>query len=292
MVPEQISASADLLEPSPVPPNLSSPRRRRRSSSPEASREINQNARRRLRNTTEGGNQFRDQRGGGNSIPREDRPSSPKRQRLMGKDMRHDLDNSILNSNGGRYHGNGSSLSPIQKANVLSKNSHSYLLNGNSTSYTNGSTPVTARLKPPKYHGHNREEITRLIIQGLNDLGYRDTAASLVQESGFELECPSVAAFRHAVLQGEWSEAETLLFGLHSSAPGHWSNGSNGDMMYHDEGLLLAEGANKNELRFKLRRQKYLELLEERDLGNALMVLRQELTPLDQDTAQLHTLSR
>ena len=206
--------------------------------------------------------------------------------------MRHDLDNPNTNSNGGRYHGNGSSLSPIQKAKVSLMNGHSYLPNGTPTPHSNGSTPVTVKLRSSDYFGHDREEMTRLIIQGLNDLGYQDASSSLVHESGFELECPSVAAFRHAVLHGEWSEAETLLFGLHPLGSETLSNESNGNTAYHDQGLLLAEGANKNELKFKLRRQKYLELLEQRDLGSALMILRQELTPLDQDTAQLHALSR
>lgn len=40
-----------------------------------------------------------------------------------------------------------------------------------------------------------------------------------------------------------------------------------------------------------LRQQKFLELLEERDTGRALTVLRGELTPLYQDTGKLHFLS-
>jgi hypothetical protein len=58
------------------------------------------------------------------------------------------------------------------------------------------------------------------------------------------------------------------------------------------EPLILAEGADKHEMLFRLRQQKFLELLEERDLATALMVLRQELTPLNHDVAQLHALSR
>jgi hypothetical protein len=42
---------------------------------------------------------------------------------------------------------------------------------------------------------------------------------------------------------------------------------------------------------FWMKQQKYLELLERRELGKALTVLRQELTPLHQDVGRLHALS-
>lgn len=160
-----------------------------------------------------------------------------------------------------------------------------------------------ARALASKWFGHDREEVARILIQSLTDLGYHQSARSLSKESGFELEGPEVAAFRNSVLQGEWAEAEALLFGNTSyDANGtgvslqqgngkgidyrdSWTNG-------HARGLTLAEGADKNEMLFWLRQQKYLELLETRDLGAALMVLRQELTPLNQDTARLHHLSR
>jgi hypothetical protein len=154
---------------------------------------------------------------------------------------------------------------------------------------------------PSKWFGHNREEVARILIQSLTDLGYHQSARSLSKESGYELEGPEVAAFRHAVLHGEWADAEALLFGSssHVSAGGvslqgtgkgvdyrEWSSNSSG-------GLTLAEGADKNEMLFWLRQQKYLELLEKKDLGTALMVMRQELTPLGhQDTDRLHHLSR
>ena len=223
---------------------------------------------------------------------RAERPSSPKRQRLMSEEMRHDPDNTNASSNGARYHSNGSSASPLPKPKSSSSvNGHAYVVNGHSTAYTNGSTTGNVKLKRPTFYGHDREEVSRLLIQALNDLGYQESADKLVQESGFELERPSVAAFRHAVLQGEWTEAESLLFGTHPLDEGGGVSINNGDGMHH-EGLLLAEGVNKDELKFQLRMQKYLELLEERDLGGALMVLRQELTPLDQDITQLHILSR
>lgn len=178
------------------------------------------------------------------------------------------------------------------------------LANGNgsakpdSNGYTNGHVKPTG-----PFFGHDREEVTRILIQSLTDLGYHGAATSLSRESGFELENPSVAAFRNAVQEGEWAEAESLLFGGQEKKDGgvelaesvdQWSGRvkapetSNG----HGRGLPLAEGANKHEMLFWIRQQKYLELLEGRDLGSALMVLRQELTPLHQDTSRLHALSR
>jgi len=101
----------------------------------------------------------------------------------------------------------------------------------------------------PDFYGHNRQEVTRLIIQSLSDLGYHSTAQKLSQESGFELEVPNVAAFRTAVQHGHWSEAEALLFGDTTR-----------------DALPLSEGAKRDDMVFLIRQQKYLELLEQRDL--------------------------
>ena len=140
---------------------------------------------------------------------------------------------------------------------------------------TNGSSDADGHAN--HFYGHNREEVTRILIQSLSDLGYNSTAEQLSRESGYELEVPSVAAFRAAVQNGDWAEAEALLFGQPDVKGG--------------EGLPLCEGANQDDMLFLMRQQKYLELLELRDLSRALMVLRQELTPLHQDVSRLHALS-
>jgi len=142
--------------------------------------------------------------------------------------------------------------------------------------------------------------VARILIQSLTDLGYHRAAQTLSKESGHELEGPTVAAFRSAVLQGDWAEAEALLFGTNTYdgggvglsdtgigtyGKGTWAQGA------HHKGLSLADGANKNEMLFWMRQQKYLELLEEQDIGGALTVLRQELTPLHQDIGRLHALT-
>ena len=187
-------------------------------------------------------------------------------------------------SNGtSRPFSNGSGATPLHKAAVSNSS------NGmrKSPVATNGSASTNGHGSKPRlpYFGHDREEVTRILIQALTDLGYNGAAAGLSQESGFELESPVVAAFRNAVLQGEWAEAEELLFDG-TTGEGGLSGSGNGS------GLVLQDGVDKNVMRFWLRQQKFLEYLELRDTGRALMVLRLELTPLYQDTAKLHFLSR
>lgn len=130
-----------------------------------------------------------------------------------------------------------------------------------------------------------------MLIQGLGDLGYHSAANRLSQESGYEVESPAVAAFRTAIIQGQWAEAESLLFGVDSEADGGGVSISNGDM-HHWGGLKLAQDADADGMRFSIREQKYLELLENGDTGSAIMVLRHELQPLQYDVARLNDLSR
>lgn len=189
------------------------------------------------------------------------------------------------NSNGSsRPFSNGSGVSSLYKSETSNTANGSRTLSGvmNGSSNTNGHSGSSGKVKP-SYFGHDREEVSRILIQALTDLGYNGAAASLSQESGYDLESPAVAAFRNAVIQGEWTEAEELLFG---------GSTEEGGVSISGDGLVLQEGVDKNVMRFWLRQQKFLELLEQRDTGRALMVLRLELTPLYQDTAKLHFLSR
>ncbi|CAK4017538.1 WD repeat-containing 26 [Lecanosticta acicola] len=207
---------------------------------------------------------------------------------------------------------------PRPSTNGSSQNGSSPHTNGSVKSETNGyhanghaeETVAAARNNEP-FFGHDREEVTRILLQSLSDLGYQGAAQQLSRESGYELEIPSVAAFRNAVLDGEWDEAESLLFGLgaeelegggvalgngHTTTPSRRKDGAgrlsaSSQNGYSRNGLPLAEGANTTWLKFLLRQQKYLELLEQRDLNAALIVLRTELTPLKTDIGRLHFLS-
>lgn len=199
-----------------------------------------------------------------------------------------------------------------QSSNTPQKGGVSTFANGPSTNgvSTNGesnghtSNKLVAIRPSGNFFGHDREEVTRILIQSLTDLGYHGAATQLSRESGYELENTSVAAFRHAIQEGDWAEAEALLFGPRSEGmtselttpsgkpTDQWMNAEGESTYKPRSGLPLAEGANKREMLFLIRQQKYLELLEDRDLGSALTVLRQEITPLHQDTSRLHSLSR
>ncbi|KAK3327676.1 WD domain-containing protein [Cercophora scortea] len=153
-------------------------------------------------------------------------------------------------------------------ANGSSNGTHKASVNGSSQ---NGKEAAhISHASQSKYFGHDREEVTRLLIQALTDMGYQKAADSVSADSGYELESPTVAAFRTAVLDGAWGRAEELLAGATSS--GVRQLGANG--------LVLAPGADRNIMRVWLRQQKFLELLERREIPRALVVLRNELTPL------------
>ncbi|KAI5816950.1 WD40-repeat-containing domain protein [Pyronema omphalodes] len=159
---------------------------------------------------------------------------------------------------------------------VTSGTSNGNTKSTNGTSHTNGTTGGKFRTEEhfrddepqSDYHGHDREEVTRLIIQTLGDMGYNKAADLLQTESGFKLESIEVARFRRAVLGGEWNEAEELL-----------------------DDLEIDRNPDINALLFILRQQKFLELLEIQEVTKALHVLRNELTPLRQSTEKLHFLS-
>lgn len=214
---------------------------------------------------------------------------SPKRRRLMNQAAMR-LDPGSSSSNGQQHHTNGSSPPSQKNRTSVSTNGHSSPTNGTVSPTRNGFSKPGAR-EPGTYLGHDREEVTRLLIQGLDDLGYQSAANRLSQESGYEVESPTVAAFRNAIIQGQWSEAESLLFGVDSEADGGGVSISNGDWQ-HLGGLELAERADPDAMRFSIREQKYLELLENQDTGKAMMVLRHELQPLHHDRGRLDALSR
>ncbi|KAI8605976.1 WD40-repeat-containing domain protein [Dissophora ornata] len=115
--------------------------------------------------------------------------------------------------------------------------------------------------------GFSRHELVRLMVQSLQSLGYKKSAQELEAESGFQLESPAVTCFRECVLNGNWDELERLT-----------------------EELDLDLTHNVS-VKFLIREQKFLELLEARQIKNALMVLRLELTPLNQNMERVHTLT-
>ncbi|KAL9098408.1 MAG: hypothetical protein Q9163_005925 [Psora crenata] len=205
----------------------------------------------------------------------------------MTQDMRHEFP---VAPNGVYRHVNGSSRTPQKNAIANGTNGHASPINGMPFPRTNGVRTSKASTKGPDFYGHDREEVTRLLIQGLEELGYKAAAETLSQESGYKAENPPVAAFRHSILEGSWSKAEALLIGRVSEPEGGGVSISNGNT-HHRAGLKLVEDADQDQMRFMIREQKYLELLRRGDRAKALRVLQTELQPLNYDTSRLHLLS-
>ncbi|KAL1916136.1 uncharacterized protein VTP21DRAFT_6140 [Calcarisporiella thermophila] len=99
------------------------------------------------------------------------------------------------------------------------------------------------------------EEMVRLMVQALRDLGLNQSATQLEAESGVSLETPAVSTFKRFVLSGDWDDVETAV-------------------------LEFVDSTDAPQVQLLIRRQKYLELLERRQLKSALGVLQGELTPL------------
>ncbi|KAF9874837.1 putative WD domain-containing protein [Colletotrichum karsti] len=203
------------------------------------------------------------------------RSSHRAKRRRGGSNMISDGDG-VASNGTSRAYSNGARADPPLTASSTNGTRKAAAMNGSSRTDKEALQTMSST-----YHGHNREEVTRILIQALSDMGYHGAAESVSRDSGYELESPTVAAFRNAVVNGDWGQAEELLYGAVMSD----------DQSQQGNGLVLAPGSDRNVMRFWLRQQKFLELLEQRDTSRALMVLRTELTPLYQDTQKLHFLS-
>jgi hypothetical protein len=221
----------------------------------------------------------------------------PKRSRIDDESMRGEGQTSqhspsspshVLASN----HSNGTTngASSAKAAAVAQELPQEAVINGHCTSAP----------RPPRraqWDGHSREELSRLMIQALRELGYSTSAQALARESGFDLESPTVTAFRSAVLDGRWEHVELLLFGeeAFTRAPqsewtGYIESLRRLAPSWTGRGLALMPRGIPTDMMFSIRQQKYLELLESRDVQNALWVLRNQLTPFLANTHRLHFL--
>ena len=79
--------------------------------------------------------------------------------------------------------------------------------NGSSSERSNGS------------HSKPDEEIVRLMIQTLGNMGYDAALKALSEESGVKVESALVEDFRTAVLSGEWTTSERKLKQLELADP-------------------------------------------------------------------------
>lgn len=202
------------------------------------------------------------------------------RKKKARPDMLSEVDGQEPMNGSSRGVGNGTRSNDKAMADTLSRARKMPSEGAVNGSAQNGKSATHGRT----YMGHDREEVTRILIQALADMGYHSAADSVSRDSGYELENPTVAAFRTAVLDGSWSQAEALLEGA--------AQGQGRQQPGNGNGLVLAPGADRNVMRIWLRQQKYLELLERRDATRALQVLRGDLMPLCSEQHQkLHFLS-
>jgi len=114
------------------------------------------------------------------------------------------------------------------------------------------------------------QDILRIIAQYMRNLGLHRTVDQLAAESGCVLEHPSAAKFRAHIMSGEWDLADVDLADLQS---------------------LVVSLQDLTKMKFLLLEQKYLELLEDGLLMEALTCLRNQVTPLKYNTDQVHRLS-
>ena len=110
---------------------------------------------------------------------------------------------------------------------------------------------------------------TLSLFNHLYDLGYKDSARTLENESGYAIETSQVGEFRRTILNGDWELAEKIL-----------------------EDLEFQPKVSLDEMRFMIRRQQYLELLESGDSDNALIALRSKVTPLKCREEERHDLAK
>lgn len=155
---------------------------------------------------------------------------------------------------------NGSAITDIDA--VLNKES-----NGGESTTTNHHNGNSS--SPSTYCGSDAVEVTRLIIQTLHELGYSKAAKELESESHCSTEAPQVNAFKKAILGGDWANAEAALESIELQAPDDLVN-----------------------MLFDIRRQQYLELLEDGNVDEALDLLRNKLPLLAARAPDRHNLAQ
>jgi len=116
----------------------------------------------------------------------------------------------------------------------------------------------------------SNEDIVRIIGQHLISMGLSRSVETLMDESGCRMDHPVAARFREHVMKGNWTKANVDLQELKS-------------LLENPESLV--------EMQFLLLEQKYLELMEDGQVMEALATLQHELTPLNHKRDRVHQLS-
>ncbi|XP_057481856.1 WD repeat-containing protein 26 homolog [Actinidia eriantha] len=113
-----------------------------------------------------------------------------------------------------------------------------------------------------------KHEFVKIITRALYSLGYDRTGDLLQEESGIQLHPSAVSLFMQQVLDGKWDESLATLR----------------SMVLDDE--LVAKSAS-----FLILEQKFVELLKEGKIMDALHTLRTEIVPLSVNMGRVHELA-
>ena len=113
-----------------------------------------------------------------------------------------------------------------------------------------------------------KHEFVKIITRALYSLGYDRTGDLLQEESGIQLHPSAVSLFMQQVLDGKWDESLATLR----------------SMVLYDESV--AKSAS-----FLILEQKFVELLKEGKIMDALHTLRTEIVPLSVKMGRVHELA-
>jgi hypothetical protein len=152
----------------------------------------------------------------------------------------------------------------------------------------NGSATMTFK-DDDAFCGLDREQTTRLMIQALSTT-YPEVAENLKRESGYEVDAPIVGYFRKTILEGIWDQAEALVLNAVVEDRSVAGEQQSPAQQRHEQ-LVLVPTADPRQMLFRIREQKYLEVVERDDTRKALDILRNEIVPVCPNTRELHLLS-
>ncbi|PVV00532.1 hypothetical protein BB560_005081 [Smittium megazygosporum] len=129
--------------------------------------------------------------------------------------------------------------------------------------------PTPSENAVKRHSKYKEEEVIRLILQQLSDLGFNSSVEMLQKESGYILESPAIKAFKTDILEGNW------------------------DLAIEKLPLIPVKSKHKVLLiTFQIKKQQYLEALFCGNLNLAIHLLQNEISTLSIQQSQIHCLSR
>ena len=108
-------------------------------------------------------------------------------------------------------------------------------------------------------------EVIRLMIQAMEELGMKQSAQSLREESSLLEEDPAIQRIKQLILLGQWESVIDSLTLIQCTTP--------------LRALLVS---------WSVQRHRYLELLEEQRIPDALLVLNNHLRPLSENITEIY----